>query len=254
MLRFKFIIISLLVLAGQAQAKTLQILTMENAPYSFTQDDEVKGIGVELVREAFRRMNQPVQVSIAPWARAMEQIRSGVVDGLFNVYRTPERELFAEYSEVLQDETSVLFVRKDSQIEYNGNLGALSEYIFGAIRGYSYGGTYDKAVAEGVVKNIEFVTLTEQSLRMLVMKRIDVAPSGRHVGKYYLYQLGLQDDVRKLMPALETVPTYLIFPKKNHSASIRLQFNEALQSMRDDGTYENIYQSFHSMLEENLAQ
>ena len=88
----RFVLIVVLVISGPIQAKTLQILTMENAPYSFTQNNEVKGIGVALVKEAFKRMDQPIQVSIAPWARAMEQIRSGTVDGLFNVYRTAERE------------------------------------------------------------------------------------------------------------------------------------------------------------------
>jgi polar amino acid transport system substrate-binding protein len=240
--------------SGSIQAKPLQILTMENAPYSFTQDGEVKGIGVELVKEAFKRMNQPVQVSIAPWARAMEQIKSGAVDGLFNVYKTPERELFADYSALLHDETVVLFARKTSEIEFNGDLAALSQYKFGVIRGYSYGQTYDKAVADGVIKNIELLTLTEQSLRMLMMKRIDIAPSGRHVGKYYLHKLGLQADIKELSPQLETVPTYLIFPKKNKSNEIRLQFNQALQSMRDDGTYEKIFQDFYPMLEENLSK
>ncbi|PCJ45201.1 MAG: hypothetical protein COA99_05405 [Moraxellaceae bacterium] len=254
MLLFKYILLLVLVFSGPIQAKTLQILTMENAPYSFTQDNEVKGIGVELVKEAFKRMNQPVQVSIAPWARAMEQIRSGAVDGLFNVYRTPERELFADYSELLQDETVVLFVRKNSAIAFNGDLAALSQYKFGAIRGYSYGRTYDKAVADGVINKIELLTLTEQSIRMLMMKRIDVAPSGRHVGKYYLHQLGLQASVRELSPPLETVPTYLIFPKKNKADATRLQFNKALQSMRDDGTYEKIYQDFYPLLEENLSK
>ena len=250
----RFVLIVVLVLSGPIQAKTLQILTMENAPYSFTQNNEVKGIGVALVKEAFKRMSQPVQVSIAPWARAMEQIRSGAVDGLFNVYRTPEREFFADYSALLQDETVVLFVRKSSTIDFNGDLAALSQYKFGTIRGYSYGRTYDKAVADGVINKIKLLTLTEQSLRMLMMKRIDVAPSGRHVGKYYLHQLGLQASVRELSPPLETVPTYLIFPKKNKSDAIRLGFNKALQSMRDDGTYEKIYQDFHPLLEENLSR
>lgn len=254
MRRINTILLLALVFSGFAQAKTLQILTMENAPYSFTQNGKVKGIGVELVKEAFRRMNQPVQVSIAPWARAMEQIKNGTVDGLFNVYKTPERELFADYSELLQDETVVLFVRKNSSIQFTGDLAKLSHYKFAAIRGYSYGKAYDKAVVDKVINNSELMTLTEQSLRMLVMNRTDVVPSGRHVGKYYLYQLGLQDSVRELSPKLETVPTYLIFPKKKKSQTIRQQFNKALQSMRDDGTYERIYQDFYPVLEENLSK
>jgi polar amino acid transport system substrate-binding protein len=254
MLRINTILIILLTFSVSSQAKVLQILTMENAPYSFTQNGKVKGIGVELVKEAFRRMDQPVQVSIAPWARAMEQIRNGTVDGLFNVYRTPERELFADYSELLQDETVVLFVRKNSPIEFRGDLAELSQHKFAAIRGYSYGRTFDKAVADNVINNIELMTLTEQSLRMLVMNRTDVVPSGRHVGKYYLYQRGLQDSVRELSPPLETVPTYLIFPKNSQLESIRQQFNKALQSMRNDDTYERIYQDFYPVLEENLSK
>ena len=254
MSRLLFFVLLALALSGNCYASKLQILTMENAPYSFTENGEVKGIGVELVREAFRRMKQPAQISISPWARAMERIQAGTVDGLFNVYRTPEREVFAEYSELLQDETVVLFVEKNSSIQFNGDLAALRNYRFSAVRGYSYGRTYDKAVADKVLTNIQLITLAEQALRMLVTKRTDVVPSGRHVGKYYLYKLGLQDSVKELLPPLETVPTYMIFPKKRGLSTIRQQFNAALKSMREDGTYDKIYQDFYPVLEENLPQ
>ena len=254
MSRFLICVSLVLAFCGNGYAAKLQILTMENAPYSFTENGEVKGIGVELVREAFRRMGQPAQISISPWARAMERIQAGTVDGLFNVYRTPEREVFADYSELLQDETVVLFVEKNSSIEFNGDLAALGKYKFSAVRGYSYGKTYDKAVADKMVTNIQLITLTEQALRMLVTKRTDVVPSGRHVGKYYLYKLGLQDSVRELSPPLETVPTYMIFPKKRDLAAVRQKFNAALQSMREDGSYDKIYQDFYPVLEENLPK
>ena len=254
MSRLLLCVLLVLAFCGNCYADKLQILTMENAPYSFTENGEVKGIGVELVREAFRRMGQPAQISISPWARAMERIQAGTVDGLFNVYRTPEREVFANYSELLQDETVVLFVEKNSSIEFNGDLATLGKYNFSAVRGYSYGNTYDTAVADKVVTNIQLITLTEQALRMLVTRRTEVVPSGRHVGKYYLYKLRLQDSVRELSPPLETVPTYMIFPKKRELAAVRQQFNAALTSMREDGTYDKIYQDFYPVLEENLPQ
>jgi ABC-type amino acid transport substrate-binding protein len=56
------------------------------------------------------------------------------------------------------------------------------------------------------------------------------------------------------LPPLETVPTYMIFPKKRALSTIRQQFNAALKSMREDGTYDKIYQDFYPVLEENLPQ
>ena len=60
---------------------------------------------VRIVKEVFKRMGQPINISSRPWTRAISEIKRGKVDALFTAYKKTERVMFADYSnEVLIDQ------------------------------------------------------------------------------------------------------------------------------------------------------
>ena len=127
-------------ISGYCFAKTLELVTLQYPPYVFEHNGEIKGIALEIVEEAFRRMQQPVNVKLLPWARALKYIKRGKADAIFTAFKNPERETFMVYSkEVLINQTISLFVRKDSNIIFDGDLKKLSNYRFGVVRKVSYG-------------------------------------------------------------------------------------------------------------------
>ena len=127
----KKIIITALFVLGigiQANAETLELLTMEYPPYFYKEAGEVKGIATDIIQEAFHRMKRSIRIRIFPWARAIKFIKDGEADGLFTAVKNPEREKFADYSKVVMVEMVSLFVRKDSPITFDGDLSTMGKY------------------------------------------------------------------------------------------------------------------------------
>ena len=245
------VIVILLVFCISANASTdpLQLLTIEYPPYCYQEDGEVKGIAVDIIQEAFKRIDQPITLKILPWKRALKYIKSGKADGLFPVLKKTERELFADYSKAMMLESVSLFVKNDSNITFDGKLSSMGKYKFGAIQGFSYGEKFDKAVKDSYIKEIKVVTTGTQALKMLVKGRTDVLVSDRYYALYNSKKLGTENKIKELLPRIEDTPSYLILSKKRNLSSIRDQFDVSLAEMKKDGSYDRIIEKFFKMLE-----
>ena len=232
-------------LGGTALAQSeLTLLTMEYPPQSYTENSEVKGIAVEIVQEAFHRMQQPIDVRIVPWKRGLESVKAGNVDGLFTVYKTPEREEFLNYSEELIQEAVSLFVLHDSQITFDGDLKKLSHYRFGVVRGFSYGEEFDSARKNNIISSLDIVASAELNMEKLLGQRFDIMVSDRFTALQILNKLGAQTAVKEIPPPIEVIPAYLTFSKKRELNSVKEHFNATLVEMKEDGTYDKIIKRF----------
>ncbi|WP_137940099.1 transporter substrate-binding domain-containing protein [Chitinivorax sp. B] len=222
-------------------AQTLELVTLQYPPYQYEENGVVKGLVVDIVNEAFRRIRQPVNITLLPWARAIKMIEDGSADGIFTAYKTPEREVFADYSkEILMPQTVSLFVLKDSSIHFDGDLSRLAGYNFGVVRKVSYGKVFDEAVKHGQIKVPDPANTGEQNIDKLLAKRFDILVSNKYGALDILASKGVLDRVKELSPEVEQVPSYLAFSKRRNLISIRDRFDEALSEMKQDGTYEGM--------------
>ncbi|MDO6528040.1 transporter substrate-binding domain-containing protein [Motilimonas sp. 1_MG-2023] len=113
-------------LASTSFAQKLDLVTLQYPPYQYESAGEVKGIAVDIVKEAFGRLGIQAEIRVLPWSRAIRYIEQGQADAIFTAFKTPEREKFADYShEILLWQTISLFVRSDSTLEFNGDLETL---------------------------------------------------------------------------------------------------------------------------------
>ncbi len=187
-------------------ATPLTLLTMEYPPYMYKENGAVKGFVTELIHEAFRRMDQPITIQVVPWKRGLETVKTGGADGLFTVFKKPEREQFLDYSDVLVQETVSLFVSQNSSITFNGDLKQLSQYRFGVVRGFSYGKKFDSAVENNILSNIDNVTTPELNVKKLLIKRFDIMISDKYSMYYLLKKMRSQHAVKELSPGVEVIP------------------------------------------------
>lgn len=227
----------------------LELVTMEYPPYEYEENNTVKGLAVEVVQEAFRRIDQPISIQILPWARAIGLIEKGQADAIFTTYKNEEREKFADYSEqVLILQTMALFVVKESPIEFDGQLEKINQYEIGLVRQFSYGSHLDNALNQGVISKIDFSTTVEFNVAKLLKRRFDIMASDQYSAIHILNNLGKLHEVRRLTPHVQQVPSYLAFSKKRQLTSVKTLFDQALFQMKIDGTYQRIIQNF---LQEN---
>lgn len=85
-------VLFLALLCGARADAGLRILTEPGPPTAFMQDGELRGFGVDVVRELISRTDSQAQIEMMPWTRAYTLAQREPNVALFAMVRTPERE------------------------------------------------------------------------------------------------------------------------------------------------------------------
>ena len=231
--------------ATAARAETLVLAVPDARPTTFLADGKPTGILVDVVTEAFRRTGRSVDIKVMPWARCLSEARTGVVDGVFPIYRLPEREQFLTYpSEVLLPQLVVFFSRRDATLPFSGKLFELRDVDIGIVRDTSYGKKFDEAVKDGTLQKIDLADNIELNLQKLIHGRVVLIANYRYGVLEAAEHLGLLAEIKEISPPIESVPSYLAFTKQRDFAKPLDEFQAALASMKQDGTYDRIIRRY----------
>jgi len=231
----------LAITASAVCADTLVLAAADTWPTAYLVDGRPTGMLVDLVTEAYRRAGHSVEVKLMPWARCLEEAETGKVDGVFSSFKLPERERFLAFSkEALTTQVIAFFARLKSTQSFDGDLAALRDVKIGVITGTSYGEQFDAAVRDGVLRNVEQTNSIESNLKKLVFGRVDLVPSYRYVALDTARRLELLAQIREMSPPVDAVPTYLAFTKVRDLSKWSEEFDAAMASMKQDGTYDRI--------------
>jgi polar amino acid transport system substrate-binding protein len=228
-----------------ASAQALVLAAADSIPTAFMDNGKQAGMLVDVIHEAFKRTGYSIEIAIMPWARCLAEVKAGKIDGIFSVYQTREREEFLTYAdEVLITQVQAFFVRKDSSISFDGDLNKLSELRIGIINETSYGPRLDAELRKGTFKKVDAADSASSNIRKLLNDRVDVIPSYRHVVLDSARTLGVAGSIKELSPAVEAIPSYLAFSNKRDYGKIIGAYNQALRSMKKDGTYDAIFSKY----------
>lgn len=228
---------------------SIDITIVDYPPYEFVEDNEIKGIAVDIIREVFDRMNQPITLRVIPWARALKELETGEIDGAIEVFYTEEREAYMDFCrEVLLDEFISLFVLKESKIKFNGDLRSLGQYTFGVKKGFSYGSIFDSAVEAGVIENLIVQTYDGDRLFHLLSEgRVDILIGDKYALPYQYTKTNIKKEIKRLVPDVQAAPTYMVFSKKRELIHIRDKFDVIIRDMKSDGSYNRILKHWDSL-------
>ncbi|MBN1670198.1 MAG: transporter substrate-binding domain-containing protein [Kiritimatiellae bacterium] len=232
----------LCVQSARAETQTLDLVTFEYHPTMHTEGTEIKGCAVDIVREALARIGCRADIRMVPYARGLLMVEHGVVDGMFTVYRRPEREAFAHYpTRPVMWRVVSFYVLAESPITFAGDLNAVTNRSIGTVRGYSYGMELDGLLASGAFCRVDPATDPATALKKLLRGRFELMPHTEHDMGHLQKHVGAEGRILKLSPPIETVPTYLIFSRKRPGlARLAGEFDRAMAGMEKDGTYERL--------------
>lgn len=228
----------------KATEKSVIIVSANWAPYEFEEDGQIKGISVDIVEEAFKRMGYKVIKKILPFSRAIEMLENGDIDMITDVKNTAERQkngIFSKES-IITTYTS-LFVKSDSNIKFDGNVLNLKPYKIGTIRDYTYGQEFDNAVKNKIIK-IEEVDDKLQNINKVLDNRIDICVENRLVLLNALKSTNNEEKLKELKPEVSQTPVYAWFSKKKNPEKMVDEFDIKLAEIKKDGTFEKIYNSY----------
>ena len=212
--------------------------TTEEIPTAYLSEEGQTGFLVDLAREALRRSGRTVKIITVPWARAIAFARSGEVDGIITLYRTPERESYLDFSAeavLLQDQA--FFVRAGTAASFGPDIPALADKRIGIMTKISYGAQFDGLMRQGFFSRLDPQTNIETLAKMLVAGRIDVVPAYRGTMRRAIRSLGLTARIEELPLPMEALPSYVGFTRARDSSEAKRDFDSGLRSMKADGSY-----------------
>jgi len=230
---------------GDAYPGRLVLVAADSAPTAYMVDGKPSGMLVDVVTEAFQRTGDQFEIQLMPWARCLAEVRSGRVDGIFSVFKLPERNEFLTYTSVpIITQVEAFFVPADSDVKFGGDMSKLGALRIGTIRGTSYGIKVDSALKTGVWPTVVETNSVDSLVGMLVLKRIDLAVGYRHVFLEAARKKGYLNEIRELSPGIDEIQSYLAFTKQRDYSEVIAGFDRALTSMKSDHSFEAIFEKY----------
>lgn len=230
----------------EASAPTVIYLVGEASyePLSFkTDSNEIAGISPEIIREVFKRMDVELKLELLPWAECTKMVQTGEADGLFSVSKAPESEGIYTYvpTPLIVDRT-VLVVKGDSLITFDGDLKRMHNYTLGTLIGSSILEPYTRG---GTLTRIDDSLSLEEALKKLTSHRgLDILVYSDLSIQFTAKQLNLSDKIQLLSKPLSETPVHLAFTTKKDMKDLASKFDAELNKMIQDGTYDTILSSY----------
>ena len=213
-------------------------------PYEWTENSELKGFHIDLVKAVEEQLKWDIQIESYPWRRAIKMIKDGNVDAITFITRTEERENFLYYlkgNKLHLSKAGLITLKKNQhKIHYTGDLAQLKQYTICAQFGHYYGEKFAKAdyldVDDGAKSSVQLI-------KKLINGRCELAVGYRYV-KEVAEKKGLGSNLINLKPHLSVHPMYIGFSKIRKLDSVAKQFAEALTSFKTTSQYQNLIKKY----------
>ncbi len=223
----------------------------DEPPYGYvTQKGEFEGVFVDIMREACRRMNIPLDHTPYPWVRAQHLSRTGEADAIITVPTDERKKHYVYTKNSLVDFEFVAFVRKDHPdlqkmrlykkiddfktfkvLDYIGNgWGEQNLRNLNVDRG----GSHTQVILKLAGKRGD-VFIFVKTTTLYLIKSMHANPSNQGLGI---------DSVIALPNILDRKGFHLLIAKNSPYVRLLPQFEAVLSDMHTDGTIKNILRKY----------
>jgi polar amino acid transport system substrate-binding protein len=230
----KLIVLLMLLVVSKVYGITLT--TEENPPLNFSTDNgkSISGLSTEVLKEAGKRAGVALEFGYFPWNRAYQMAEHDRNTCVYSAVRTDIREKLFKWIGPLSHNTWILFARADSPITLK-SLEDARKYKVGGYQGDS------KAIylkQQGFV--LDEAGNEEQNINKLKLGRIDLWIATSLTGPWIAKNYGV-----KIKPVLK-VKAVEVFAACNLEMPDRdiKKMNQAIKSMKADGSYQNILRAY----------
>lgn len=234
-----------LLLAAQAFAagKTFDAVAEEYPPFTDSRLPS-QGWTWAVIKAALETRGYTPTLTLVPWARAVEESKSGRRDALVNAYWSEDRLASYLFSSPIGEVKSRFYRRADHpEYRFNGDLHSLGKLQIGVVRGYTISEAFDNA---DYLQKVP-LTKTEQGLVMLQSGRIDLLASGDLGDGSNLLQAlekqfpGIQRNIVPVDPPLSRQFLHVAISKAAPGAARKLEdLNIGLYEIMLNGSYRKI--------------
>lgn len=235
--------ISLLASEYKSETPTLKMAGHAWEPY-ISKQLPANGLAVNLVTAVFARAGYQVEMEFMPWLRVGEGLSSGEIDLSVGSWynETRAKELF--FTDPYLDNQLVIVKRQQDPLSFNSS-DEFKDYVtgksyrLGVFKDYGYGETFDQIAP---LVSLNYFKYCTNMLRDVATKKVDLA-----LMDHWSVDNSLKSN-KNVADHLEILPTPLIsrglhvtisLKNKDHKV-IAQAFNDTLQAMKEDGSYDKI--------------
>lgn len=246
-----FIVVATFVSNQPALAKNsdfhLIINTEIMVPYNFYSDNhEVIGINVDIVRAILARANISADFTIYPWVRSYQIASKQHNAALMSTARTPERESKFKWVGPLASGDGYLYQLKSrTDIQVNSLLDA-QHYLVAVVRGDVYQDIFEKLNFE-VNKNLILFSYNAEYMRPFLAGKVDLILGSDIVLPYMLAASGSSiDEVEAVVKIPDTQGNYLALNKQVPDEVVD-KLNKALVELKHSEEYDRIINKYKQL-------
>lgn len=230
--------------ASAASFDSLTFYTEEYPPFNFRENGEIKGISVDLLREAAALSDVTIPESniiLLPWARSYRSTLLKENSVLFSTTRTPHREKLFQWVGPIHTAKLGVIAKKSSDIQINEPLD-LGNYRTGVMRD-DIG--EQMLFTLGVPRaSMQEVTDVNRLIELLYKNRLDVIVYGERAASWLVDRAGYRPDSFEVVYTIEQSAIYYAFNKSVDQRLIQtLQKNIDILKNSKDANGINRYQA-----------
>jgi len=220
----------------------IKVIT-ENSPPGGYQDNKgnVTGATVEMVRELLRRVNHSGTITVYPWARAYKMLLDQDNLALFEMARTKKRDKLFKWVGPIKKVNWGLYARKNKKLRLNSLAEAKEVDLIC---------TYNNDSKSEFLKNNNFENLVLptrplQCLKMLMLDRVSLITTTDIALPALAQEAGIEDSELTLVYMIGTYYSYIALSKNVADEDVSM-WQQTLDRMKQDGTFEKYYQGTYS--------
>lgn len=227
LIRLKIIVPLLICFPSFSQeANTLNLVSPHFPPYTYEINNEIVGIGPDIVRRVLANTNIPYKITmIEDYAKAVHAIKAKLGDGMFLASQNSERDAIAVFTLPLMINKWSWFMLKDSKIDLNSETFK-SQAAIGTVLGTN---TYKWLKANGYT--IMASPIDARSLvYMLKSHRIDAAFLSEAVFEYEIDEQELSQ-LKKVVEIEKDFGMYISHDYLSKHPSSLEQINRSIEKI-----------------------
>jgi len=240
------LILTLIFLAGCASTMksadvkpaVLKIYTEMYPPLNYVENGKITGQAAEVVQELMKRTGTDADIQLATWEEGYKAVMEKPDVALFSVVMTPERKPLLQWVGPITFHDTNLYAPKGSKIEIISLEDAKKVSKIVVVKDYY---TEELLRKEGFL-NLESVASEKIAIRNLLTGDAKLFPCNNLTMPSLLKYVGTTMDMNdvKSVLNLSTNMSYITF-SKGTSPELVARWQKALDDMKTDGTFRQIY-------------
>jgi polar amino acid transport system substrate-binding protein len=239
-----FLLVGMFLTATNVRAQQTEIKISSDpwAPWVWLAEDggAPKGIGIDLAHEIFSRMDVPFDITVYPYKRCLQQMKTGERDILLLAKKTPDREKFMLYSDVVAIDPQLLYYATQYKEGFEWSEPSdLKGATIGVVLGFDYGQLTQQAKTHDYSLIVSHDD--DSNLRVLLAGRMDLLVMNRSTADHLIKNNPeLKGKIRAATKPISVAEFHFALSRKGNATHLLPRINETLAYMKSDGSWERI--------------